>query len=72
MNREYQAVAVDYIKVDNFEKVITKENCFKNEIACGVMYRKECLINIGLYNEKFRMREGHEINQRFKNPIWHF
>ena len=66
MNREYQAVAVDYIKVDNFETVLSKENCLKNEIACGIMYRKECLINIGLYNEKFKMREGHEINQRFK------
>ena len=66
MNREYQAVAVDYIKVNNFETVLSKENCLKNEIACGIMYRKECLINIGLYNEKFKMREGHEINQRFK------
>ena len=54
MNREYQAVAVDYIKVDNFETVLSKENCLKNEIACGIMYRKECLINIGLYNEKFK------------------
>ena len=69
MNREYQAVAVDYIKVDNFEKIISKENCFKKEIACGIMYRKECLINIGLYNEKFKMREGHEINQRFKKKF---
>ena len=33
------------------------------------MYRKECLINIGLYNEKFKMREGHEINQRFKKKF---
>ena len=69
MNREYQAVAVDYIKVDNFETVLSKENCFKKEIACGIMYRKECLINIGLYNEKFKMREGHEINQRFKKKF---
>ena len=69
MNREYQAVAVDYIKVDNFETVLSKENCVKNEIACGIMYRKECLINIGLYNEKFKMREGHEINQRFKKKF---
>ena len=66
MNREYQAVAVDYIKVDNFETNLSKENCFKKEIACGIMYRKECLIKIGLYNEKFKMREGHEINKRFK------
>ena len=69
MNREYQAVAVDYIKVDNFETVLSKENCLKNEIACGIMYRKECLINIGLYNEKFKMREGHEINQIFKKKF---
>ncbi len=69
MNREYQAVAVDYIKVDNFETVISKENCFNKEIACGIMYRKECLINIGLYNEKFKMREGHEINKRFKKKF---
>jgi len=69
MNREYQAVAVDYIKVDNFETVLSKENCFKKEIACGIMYRKECLINIGLYNEKFKMREGHEINLRFKKKF---
>lgn len=69
MNREYQAVAVDYIKVDNFETVLSKENCLRNEIACGIMYRKECLINIGLYNEKFKMREGHEINQRFKKKF---
>ena len=69
MNREYQAVAVDYIKVDNFETNLSKENCFKKEIACGIMYRKECLIKIGLYNEKFKMREGHEINKRFKKKI---
>ena len=30
------------------------------------MYRKECLINISLYNEKFKMREGHEINKGLK------
>ncbi len=66
MNRNYQAVAVDYVKVDQFEKMISRENCNKKEIACGIMYRRECLINIGLYNEKFKMREGHEINKRFK------
>jgi glycosyltransferase involved in cell wall biosynthesis len=69
MNREYQAVAVDYVKVNEFESIIKKENCKINEIACGVMYRRECLINIGLYNEKFKMREGHEINLRFRNKF---
>ena len=30
MNKEYQAVAVDYLKVDNFE-ALSKENCFKKK-----------------------------------------
>lgn len=69
MNREYQAVAVDYFKVDNNEKVLSKINCFKKEIACGIMFRKESLIEVGLYNERFKMREGHELRLRFKKKF---
>lgn len=65
MNREYQAVAVDYVLVDEFEKLIRKVNCFDEEIACGIMFRKECLFDIGLYDESFSMREGHELKKRF-------
>jgi len=65
MNRYYQAVAVDYIKVTASEEVIERVNCFEEQIACGVMFRKECLIDIGLYDEAFKMREGHELRRRF-------
>ena len=65
MNREYQAVATDYVLVDEFENFIKKVNCFEEEIACGVMFRKECLFDIGLYNEEFKMREGHNLKKRF-------
>ena len=68
-NREYQAVAVDYYKVTDNEKIIKKVNCFKEEIACGVMFRKETLFDIGLYNESFKMREGHELKKRFKEKF---
>ena len=30
------------------------------------MFRKECLFDIGLYNPKFKMREGHEMRKRFE------
>ena len=30
------------------------------------MFRRECLFELGLYNEKFKMREGHELRIRFK------
>jgi glycosyltransferase involved in cell wall biosynthesis len=69
MNREYQAVAVDYVLVDEFENLIKKVNCFEEEIACGVMFRKECLFDIGLYDESFSMREGHELRKRFVNKF---
>ena len=38
----------------------------KNEIALGVMFRKECLFDIGCTIQKFKMREGHEIKKRFE------
>ena len=51
---------------NNNEEYISKNSAKKNEIACGVMFRKECLFDIGLYNPKFKMREGHEIKKRFE------
>jgi glycosyltransferase involved in cell wall biosynthesis len=69
MNPEYQAVATDYVEVNNHEQKIKKVNCLKKQIACGVMFRKECLFDIGMYNEKFKMREGHELRTRFEKKF---
>ena len=65
-NKEYHAVASDYYEVSSEEKILQKINCLKKEIACGVMFRKESLIGIGMYNENFLMREGHELKKRFQ------
>ena len=64
-NKEYQAVACDYLVVNENEEAISKNNSIEYEIACGVMFRKEALFDIGLYNELFKMREGHELRKRF-------
>ena len=69
MNRHYQAVAVDYVKVDEFENAIERVDCFSHHIACGIMFRKECLFDIGLYDESFSMREGHELRRRFEKKF---
>ncbi len=68
-NRYYQAVCVDYLKVDENEEVISIENGSINEIACGVMFRRECLFDIGLYNENYKMREGHDLRRRFEKEF---
>ena len=69
LNREFQAVAVDYYKVKDSEELIKKVNCFEEEIACGLMFRKECLFEVGLYNDKFKMREGHDLRKRFEEKF---
>ena len=49
--------------------LIKKVNCFEEEIACGLMFRKECLFEVGLYNNKFKMREGHDLRKRFEEKF---
>jgi len=69
LNREYQAVAVDYYKVNDKEQILEKINCFKKQIACGILFRKECLIDIGLYDKRFKMREGHDLRIKFEKKF---
>ncbi|MBF0628504.1 MAG: glycosyltransferase family 2 protein [Magnetococcales bacterium] len=66
VNRHYQAVAVDYVKVDHLENTLGRFNCMEDQIACGIMFRKECLFDVGLYDPEFKMREGHELRRRFE------
>ena len=68
-NRHYQAVCVDYLKVNQNEEVIERKDALEDQIACGVMFRRECLFDIGLYNEKFTMREGQELRKRFEEKF---
>jgi len=64
-NRQYQAVACDYVEVDEGENTIRRVNCFEEEIACGIFFRREYIYDIGLYDIEFKMREGHELRIRF-------
>ena len=65
-NPEYDAVASDYLLVNDTEAVLKRENCEVNPIACGIMFRLEQLIDIGLYNEEFHFREEEELRIRFE------
>ena len=68
-NKEYQAVACDYFLVDEKEKILRRVKSSSQEIACGIMFRRECLFDLGLYNTNFKMREGHEMMKRFKKKF---
>jgi glycosyltransferase involved in cell wall biosynthesis len=53
-NKYMDAVACDYLLVDEQEEVLGRKNCLTDPIACGIMFRTEQLIDIGLYDETNR------------------
>jgi glycosyltransferase involved in cell wall biosynthesis len=64
-NNTLDAVAVDYYLVDERGKHIEHVSAAEKPIACGVMFRKDFLYNIGLYDEQFRAREEEDLRIRW-------
>ena len=64
-NRNIDAIACDYYLVDNRENIIERKNCMDSPIGCGIMFRTEQLINIGMYDSKFLMNEDKDLRHRF-------
>ena len=66
-NKEFtDAVSCDYLVVNDRETVIRRENCLKNPIACGIIFKTSHLIDLGLYNEKLRINEEVELRKRYE------
>jgi len=65
LNEEMHAIACDYVLVDDNERVLDHKNCMEEPIACGIMFRIEQLIDIGLYDEDFLCREDEDMRLRF-------
>ena len=67
LNHSIDAIASDYLLVNNDQDVLSQKNCLKNLIGCGIMFRLKNLIEIGLYDENFLVREEEELMIRFKS-----
>lgn len=65
MNDDFDAVACDYLLVDDSEHVIRRVNCEDEPIGCGIMFRIDTLIDVGLYDETFLAREEEDMRMRF-------
>jgi len=65
MNHEMDAIACDYILVNDRQDELGHKNCLKDGIGCGVMFRLAQLIDIGLYDETFLLREDEDLRLRF-------
>jgi glycosyltransferase involved in cell wall biosynthesis len=64
-NTHMDAVACDYFLVDDSENVIERRNCMEHPIGCGVMFRTDQLVDIGLYDDDFLMHEDRDLRMRF-------
>ncbi len=66
-NTDFAAIACDYLLVDDQENVLGRKNCMDDPIGCGIMFRTDCLVNIGMYDEEFLMHEDRDLRIRFQN-----
>lgn len=64
-NTDYDAVACDYFLVDENENIVARKNCLEDPIGCGIMFRTEQLIAIGLYDAEFQLLEDEDLRIRF-------
>ena len=65
LNEDFDAIACDYLIVDDSEHIIARKNCFEEPIACGIMFRIEHIVDVGLYDEDFICLEDKEFRLRF-------
>lgn len=65
-NNEYwDAAACDYFKVKDNGEVIKRFNFKKTPIACGILFRRRAIFNLGLYSRGLRINEEKDLRKRF-------
>ncbi len=65
-NPNADAVACDYLLLDDNEEVLDRKSCKDEPIGCGIMFRREQMNEIGLYDEEFLYQEDKEFRLRFE------
>ena len=66
LNPESNAVACDYNLVDDKGNFISRINCKDYHIGCGIMFKKNTIMEIGLYDEELLMNEEVDLRIRYE------
>lgn len=69
LNKYMDAVACDYYLVDDQEEIIDRKNCLKDPIGCGILFKTNHLLEIGLYDENFLLHEERELRERYEKKF---
>ena len=65
LNKYMDAVAVDYYLVSNNEVVKERVNCLERPIGCGIIFRTDQIIQLGMYDKNFLLHEDKDLMNRF-------
>jgi glycosyltransferase involved in cell wall biosynthesis len=63
-NPHWAAVSCDYVLVKEHGSTIARSSGLHQPIACGIMFRRETLLDIGMYDETMLMCEERDLRQR--------
>jgi len=63
-NHDAFCVSCDYVLVDDHENILERKYSEKDNISCGIMYRRDLLLKMGGYNSNMRHREEEELRKR--------
>jgi glycosyltransferase involved in cell wall biosynthesis len=64
-SRDCDAVAVDYSEVDSQGNLIVQRDSTLYPIACGVAFKSEVMLELGLYREGMRIGEDSDFMNKF-------
>lgn len=64
-NKYVDAVSCDYCIVNDKEEIIEHRSSVDHPIACGIMFYKSKLEEIGLYDESFLVLEDLDLRKRY-------
>ena len=64
-NGHYDAVACDYLAVDDNQTVLERFDAIEQPIGCGIMFKRSQLLELGLYDESFLRHEDKDLRLRF-------
>lgn len=65
-NNSYDAVSCDYFLVDDKEEILSRENSEKRPIGCGIIFKSQQIIELGLYDENLLLHEDIDLRKRFE------
>lgn len=69
LNDNVDAVASDYLVVDEDERVLSREDAKESPIACGILFSADQMISLGGYNEEYLVHEDREFRQRYEQEF---